>query len=543
MASDRITKFTTVIPPMKHFANLFRQLDSTTRTTLKVNALESYFRTAPPQDALWVIALFTSKRPRRTVSTKILREWAAELADIPLWLFEESYHIAGDLAETIALVLPPAQSTNEKSLSTIITELKALRSAEEEVKKAAVLETWQSLDTDERFLFNKLITGGFRVGVSKKLLAKGLAKALDKPETEIAHRLMGDWTPDTITYEELLLSDDFDESISKPYPFFLAYPVDGKVEDFGSLDQWMVEYKWDGIRGQLIKRQGQVFVWSRGEELINASFPEFQRLTESLGDDYVLDGEIVVHRDGKLGSFKDLQSRLGRKTVSAKRLKELPASIIVYDLLEYHGEDIRHLPQSVRRQHLETVVKQLDSGMITLSPIITAESWATLKEIREGARAIDAEGLMLKRADAPYQVGRKKGGWWKWKLDPYTIDAVMLYAQRGHGRRTNLYTDYTFAVWNDDGKLVTFAKAYSGLTDAEFKEVTRFVKANTIESFGPVRSVRPELVFEIAFEGISKSSRHKSGIALRFPRILRWRRDKKVEEANHLDDLVALLGE
>jgi len=411
---------------------LSRQLDSTTRTTLKVNALESYFRTAPPQDALWVIALFTSKRPRRTVSTKILREWAAELADIPLWLFEESYHIAGDLAETIALVLPPAQSTNEKSLSTIITELKALRSAEEEVKKAAVLETWQSLDTDERFLFNKLITGGFRVGVSKKLLAKGLAKALDKPETEIAHRLMGDWTPDTITYEELLLSDDFDESISKPYPFFLAYPVDGKVEDFGSLDQWMVEYKWDGIRGQLIKRQGQVFVWSR--------------------------------------------------------------------LLEYHGEDIRHLPQSVRRQHLEIVLKQVDSELITLSPVITAESWAALREIREGARAIDAEGLMLKRADAPYQVGRKKGGWWKWKLDPYTIDAVMLYAQRGHGRRTNLYTDYTFAVWNDDGKLVTFAKAYSGLTDAEFKEVTRFVKANTIESFGPVRSVRPELVFEIAFE-------------------------------------------
>ncbi len=526
---------------MKHFANLFRQLDSTTKTSLKVNALEQYFRTATPQDALWVIALFSSKRPRRTVSTTILREWAAELSEIPLWLFEESYHIAGDLAETIALVLPPAQTTNEKSLSTIISDLNALRNADDEVKKAAVLETWQSLDSDQRFLFNKLITGGFRVGVSKKLLARGLAKALDKSETEIAHRLMGDWTPDTVTYQDLLLSDDFDDSLSKPYPFYLAYAVDGDVEELGSLDDWMVEYKWDGIRGQLIKRQGEVFVWSRGEELINASFPEFQKLTEYLGDDYVIDGEIVVHREGKLGSFKDLQSRLGRKKVSAKRLKELPASIIVYDLLEYRGKDIRNLPQSVRRQHLEALVKEVNSDLIALSQVINAGSWSDLKEIREGARAIDAEGLMLKRSDAPYQVGRRKGGWWKWKLDPYTIDAVMLYAQRGHGRRTNLYTDYTFAVWNADGKLVTFAKAYSGLTDAEFREVTQFVKANTIEAFGPVRSVKPELVFEIAFEGISKSSRHKSGIALRFPRILRWRRDKKAAEANRLEDLEALL--
>lgn len=526
---------------MKRFTELFRQLDSTTKTTVKVKALAEYFATAEHQDALWVIALFTHKRPRRTVNTRLLREWAAELSDIPLWLFEESYHIAGDLAETIALVTPPSHITTEKPLHQIISEIKNLAKAEEADKKTYILSAWRSMDTDQRFLFNKLISGGFRVGVSKKLLTKALAKYLEKEETEVAHRLMGDWTPDDTTFEALLLDENFDGEISKPYPFYLAYAVDGEVEDLGDTAQWMAEYKWDGIRGQLIKRNGEVFLWSRGEELINVSFPEFQQLVDNPIDNFVLDGEVVVHRDGKLGSFKDLQSRLGRKTVSKKRLKELPASIIVYDLLEIDDEDIRHLPQCQRRRQLDSLYQSMDSDLLSISDVINYDTWDELKEIRQGARDIDAEGLMLKNVDAPYQVGRKKGGWWKWKLDPYTIDAVMLYAQRGHGRRTNLFTDFTFAVWNADGKLVTFAKAYSGLTDVEFSEVTKFVKANTIESFGPVRSVKPELVFEIAFEGISKSPRHKSGVALRFPRIHRWRRDKKPEDANRLEDLMGLL--
>ena len=526
---------------MKLFTTLFRQLDSTTKTTLKVKAIEDYFGKANHQDSLWVIALFTHKRPRRTVSTKILREWAAEVSGIPLWLLEESYHIAGDLAETIALVLPSSQESSDDSLSTIIEELKALQGADDAVKKETIIRRWKTLDTEQRFLFNKLITGGFRVGVSKKILAKGLSKALGKSDTEIAHRLIGNWTPDTTTYTALLLSDDFDEAVSKPYPFYLAYPLEGEVDDLGKVDDWLVEYKWDGIRGQLIKRKGEVFVWSRGEELINSAFPEFQSLTDLAIDNFVLDGEIVVHRDHQLGSFKDLQSRLGRKTVSAKRLKELPASIIVYDILELNGKDIRQLTQRDRRSYLEEIVKNIASNLINLSHKIEAKSWQELKTIRSIAREKDAEGLMLKRYDGSYQVGRKKGGWMKWKLDPYTIDAVMLYAQRGHGRRTNLFTDYTFAVWNNEGKLVTFAKAYSGLTDAEFREVTQFVKANTIESFGPVRSVKPLLVFELAFEGISRSTRHKSGVALRFPRIHRWRKDKKAEEANRLEDLLALL--
>ncbi len=526
---------------MRLFTQLFAQLDSTTKTTVKVKALADYFEKADSQDALWVIALFTHKRPRRTVNTRLLREWAAELSNIPLWLFEESYHIAGDLAETIALVTPLSQNSTDKALSQVISEIKALAKAEEDDKKSYILSAWNSMDTAQRFLFNKLISGGFRVGVSKKLLTKALAKYLEKEETEVAHRLMGDWTPDTTTFEELLIEDNIDGSISRPYPFYLAYAVEGQVENLGKVGDWMAEYKWDGIRGQLIKRSKEVFLWSRGEELINAAFSEFQQLTDCLDDGFVLDGEVVVHKDGKLGSFKDLQSRLGRKKVSAKMLKELPASLIVYDILEYQGEDIRHLPQGERRTLLENLYKSIDSPLLSISEVINATSWLDLKAVREGAREIDAEGLMLKNMSAPYQVGRKKGGWWKWKLDPYTIDAVMLYAQRGHGRRTNLFTDFTFAVWNEEGKLVTFTKAYSGLTDAEFKEVTKFVKENTIESFGPVRSVNPELVFEIAFEGISRSSRHKSGVALRFPRIHRWRRDKSAAEANNLADLMKLL--
>ncbi len=527
---------------MKDFTTLFLALDSTTKTTAKVNALVSYFTKARESDILWTIALFSHKRPKRTVNTRLLREWAAELSGIPLWLFEETYHIAGDLAETIALIIPVNSEDSRKSLTQWIQEIKSLAKTEEEVKKDYILSAWNSLSGEGRFLFNKLITGGFRVGVSKKLMAKALAKHLGKEESEIAHRLMGDWTPDTVSFQELLLSEDFDQTLSKPYPFYLAYAIEGEVESLGDVKEWMAEYKWDGIRGQLIKRSGEVFVWSRGEELINAAFPEFQELLTWQLDGLVLDGEIVVWKEGALGSFQDLQKRLGRKKVSKKTLKELPATMIVYDILEYEGKDIRSLPQSERRQILDSIFNSGEiPSQLSLSEVLEARSWEDLKALRQGARAKDAEGLMLKHSNTPYQDGRKKGGWWKWKLDPYTIDAVMLYAQRGHGRRTNLYTDYTFAVWNAEGMLVPFAKAYSGLTDVEFKAVTKFVNANTLEKFGPVRSVKPELVFELAFEGITKSSRHKSGIALRFPRIHRWRKDKKASEANSLEDLESLL--
>ncbi len=525
---------------MQHFSSLYKALDSTTSTKAKVTALSDYFSVAEKQDALWTIALFTHRRPRRTVKTTLLRIWAAEAATIPLWLFEDSYHIAGDLAETMALVVPKANSSSEKRLTTWINEIIALKEKEEEDKKAFILSAWDQLDFAARFLFNKLITGGFRLGVSKKLITKALAQHLQKEESEIAHRLMGDWNPDTVDFETLLLSDDFDLQKSKPYPFYLAYTLDNTVESLGAVDDWLAEYKWDGIRGQIIKRGGEIFVWSRGEDLVNDSFPEFQELANMEEDGFVLDGEIVIRHESGIGSFQELQSRLGRKTVSKKKLKELPVQMIVYDLLEWQGKDLRSIPQQERRTLLEEFMKQA-LPVLQLSEAISYDSWEELKQLREAARTKAAEGLMLKSIDGAYQIGRIKGGWWKWKLDPYTIDAVLLYAQRGHGRRANHYTDYTFAVWDKEGQLVPFAKAYSGLTDTEFREVTKYVNANTIERFGPVRSVAPNLVFELAFEGISKSKRHKSGVALRFPRIHRWRKDKKAKEANKLSDLLDLL--
>jgi len=525
---------------MKQFSQLFKALDSTTSTNAKVRALKEYFGEASQEDVLWTIALFTHKRPKRTVSTTLLRQWAAEAANIPLWLFEDAYHVAGDLAETIALVIPPAERSSQKSLTDWVNQVKAQSDKTEIEKRGFIIDAWQQLDFASRFLFNKLITGGFRLGVSKKLITKALSQHLGQDEAEVAHRLMGDWNPDSSTYNDLLLNEDFDKLQSRPYPFYLAYALEGQPEALGNPQDWIAEYKWDGIRGQIIKRGGDVFVWSRGEDLINDSFPEFQIIKDNQYDDFVIDGEIIVMRDGKVGSFQELQSRLGRKKVSKKKLQETPAMMIVYDILEWQGEDVRHLPQSERRIILEEFMA-LGSSILSLSESIAFENWESLKAVRHDARKIDAEGLMLKAKIAPYQIGRKTGGWWKWKLEPYTVDAVMIYAQRGHGRRANLYTDYTFAVWDTDGQLVPFAKAYSGLTDAEFKEVTRFVTANTMERFGPVRSVKAELVFEIAFEGISKSKRHKSGIALRFPRIHRWRRDKRPEEANMLKDLEELL--
>ena len=525
---------------MQLFSELYRALDSTTSTNAKVTALVDYFSAAEDKDALWTIALFTHKRPRRTIKTSLLRVWAAEAAAIPLWLFEDSYLVAGDLAETMALIVPKSTSSSDKTLTTWINEIIALKEKEDADKKAFILAAWNQLDFTARFLFNKLITGGFRLGVSKKLITNALAKHLQKEESEIAHRLMGNWNPDSVSFGELLLSDDFDQQKAKPYPFYLAYPLEDSVESLGEVSAWLAEYKWDGIRGQIIKREGEIFVWSRGEDLVNDSFPEFQELGKLAEDGFVLDGEIVIMQESGIGSFQDLQSRLGRKTVSKKKLREFPVKMIVYDLLEWKGSDLRQFSQLERRQLLESFMHSAPS-VLQLSEAISYNSWEELKQIRESARSKAAEGLMLKSMHGPYQIGRKKSGWWKWKLDPYTIDAVLLYAQRGHARRANLYTDYTFAVWNKEDQLVPFAKAYSGLTDTEFKEVTKYVNANTIERFGPVRSVVPKLVFELAFEGISISKRHKSGVALRFPRIHRWRKDKQAEEANRLSDLLALL--
>lgn len=525
---------------MKDFTALFTRLDQTTKTLVKIDALLEYFEQAPDDDKLWAIAILSHRRPKRTVRTNLIKSWAAEFSQLPYWLFEESYHVAGDLAETVALILPEQETQRDYSLTYWIEFIESLGELEDTVKKEQLRQAWASMSATERFVFNKLITGGFRMGVSQKLMVRALAKHTAVEENILAHRLMGNWYPGDTTFEELILSVDMAEDHSRPYPFYLAYALDDP-HDIGEPENWLAERKWDGIRGQVIVRDDNLYVWSRGEELVTDKYPEYQILQDEIPNGTVLDGEILPFKDGQPLPFNFLQTRIGRKNVSAAILKKAPVVFKVYDLLEWQGEDVRKWPMTKRRQQLEEIVsKAKTGGVLQLSELIPFEDWEALAAERERSREFFSEGIMLKRKDSIYRNGRKRGDWWKWKVEPLTIDAVMIYAMRGHGRRANLYTDYTFAVW-DNKELTPFTKAYSGLTDAELREVDRYVKQHTIDRFGPVRSVTPELVFEIAFEGINKSTRHKSGVALRFPRIKRWRRDKKKEEANTLADLQQLL--
>ena len=532
---------------MKNFAELIKTLDSSNKTSVKVDALTEYFRNAGDSDKVWTIALLSHRRPPRPVNTTLLRLWANELAEIPLWLFEESYHIVGDLAETIALVIPTTKEHTEKTLTEFLQEIIALKKKTDEEKREYLHENWLALNYYERFVFTKLITGSFRIGVSQKLMTRALSKAENVDEDLIAYKLMGDWNPDKITFQELILDEQSQDYLSKPYPFYLAYPVEGELSNLGNPEDWSAEHKWDGIRSQTIIRDGQMYVWSRGEELVTDKYPEFASYIGVIPDGTVIDGEILPFLDGKIGSFNDLQTRIGRKTVSAAILKSNPVVIRAYDLLEWEGKDIRNLPFIERRILLEELYESIKDKNIPLqlSERISFKSWEEATLERQNSRNVNSEGLMLKRKDSPYQVGRKKGDWCKWKVEPLSIDAVLTYAMRGSGRRATLFTDYTFALWQDnengERELVTFAKAYSGLTDSEFRMVDDWIKKHTLDRFGPVRSVTPQLVFEIGFEGIALSKRHKSGIATRFPRILRWRTDKKIEEANSIEDLKGLI--
>lgn len=532
---------------MKNFAELIKALDSSNKTSVKVDALTEYFRNAGDKDRVWTIAILSHRRPPRPVNTTLLRMWATELANIPLWLFEESYHIVGDLAETIALVIPTTKEHSDRSLTDYIEEMITLKKKTDIEKREYLHTNWLALNYYERFVFTKLITGSFRIGVSQKLMTRALAKVTGVDEDILAHKLMGHWDPATISFQNLVLDERAQDSFSKPYPFYLAYAIEGEPASLGDCNDWSAEHKWDGIRSQTLIRNGHLYVWSRGEELVTDKYPEFNMFLGIIPDGTVIDGEILPWIDNNVGTFNDLQTRIGRKTVSPALLKKTPVIIKAYDLLEWEGNDIRQIPFIERRKLLEQLYNSIkDYGLpLQLSETVNFGCWDDVLLERERAREIRSEGLMFKRKDSPYLVGRKKGDWWKWKLDPFSIDAVLTYAMRGSGRRATLFTDYTFALWqtNDDGtkELVTFAKAYSGLTDAEFRMVDDFIKKNTLERFGPVRSVTPKLVFEIGFEGIAFSGRHKSGVATRFPRILRWRTDKKIEDANTIDDLKDLI--
>jgi DNA ligase-1 len=523
------------------FALLFHRLDQTSKTSLKLAALVDFFLSASDRDKMYALALFTGKTGKRQVSTRLLRSWAAEWAEIPDWLFEESYHVVGDLAETIAsLKKPGSESENARSLSEWMVDLTQISRQKEENKKELIFAYWNSLSKEEILVFNKLITGGFRIGVSDQLVVKGIAQAFGLDSHFIQHRIMGQWNPENQSFEDLLFSENQESNASRPYPFFLAHSVE---KDFfmEKPSEWLAEWKWDGIRCQIIRRKGQIWLWSRGEELLSDKFPELLAAAAKLAEGTVLDGELILKKGEEILPFSLLQTRITRKKLSKKLLEEAPAHFIAYDLLETNGLDIRQNPLTERRQILEKMQENWFNIPFSLSEKAVFSDWEELKEIQLRAREFMAEGLMLKRMSSGYQSGRKRGDWWKWKLDPMCIDGVLLYAQKGHGRRADLFSDYTLAVW-DGEKLVPFAKAYSGLSDAELKAVDAFIKRNTLEKFGPVRTVKPELVFEIGFEGIQKSTRHKSGIALRFPRILRWRKDKKAEEADTLETLKSFLN-
>lgn len=541
---------------MKAFADLYAALDETNKTNEKIAALKSYFQQAEPEDAAWAVFFLTGRKPRQVIATQKLVAWCAEAANIPQWLFFESYDAVGDLAETMALLLPQSQQESVRPLSEWVSvRLLPLRNAVEEVQKEAMLSAWQEMSEGQRFIWNKLITGAFRVGVSQQLVIKALALMSEVEPSTIAHRMMGNWEPTREFFLRLTATETKDADASRPYPFCLAYPLGDEPSTLGAVSEWQAEWKWDGIRAQLIRRQGMTFIWSRGEELITDRFPELQEEARLLPNGTVLDGEILPWKEANVMPFSALQQRIGRKNVSKKMLEDVPVILMAYDLIESGGIDIRTEPLSKRRQLLcdllmgksglpegPLVACQRLSTRLRISPALDADSWQGLTAQRLNSRALNVEGLMLKRLDSAYKVGRQKGDWWKWKVNPFTMDAVLIYAQRGSGKRASLYTDYTFGIW-DNGKLVPVAKAYSGLTDDEIRQVDSFVRQNTLEKFGPVRTVKPELVFELAFEGIQKSTRHKSGIAVRFPRMQRWRKDKPPAEADTLEQVRQLLSE
>lgn len=531
---------------MKLFTELYTELDQTNKTNEKVEVLRFYFERANAENAAWALYFLSGRKPRQIVPSKKLREWALALTDIPEWLFDESRDTVGDGAETIALLLPNNFEIDETPLHELVEKrLLPLRGADEKIQREEVIISWNQMNYAQRLIYNKLISGSFRVGVSQQLVTRALSEISELPKDIIAQRLMGAWEPTPEFYQQLVSNElGADETpIARPYPFHLAHQIDFPLDDLGDVREWQAEWKWDGIRAQVIKRAGQVFIWSRGEDLITERFPEIAFAAENLPDGTVLDGEILPWLDGSVLSFNELQRRIGRKTIGAKLLAEVPVILQCYDLLEFESTDIRAFEFQERRRILSEILDGLETEtkkVFQITESVEAASWKEFAEKRKTSRTLKVEGFMLKRLASPYRVGRHRGDWWKWKVDPYTIDAVLLYAQKGTGKRSGLFTDYTFAVWSG-GELVPFAKAYSGLTDREIRKVDKFIRENTKETFGPVRSVTPKLVFELAFEAIQKSKRHKSGVAVRFPRILRWREDKTIKDADSLETIHALI--
>ncbi|MDP1835044.1 MAG: ATP-dependent DNA ligase [Chlamydiales bacterium] len=515
---------------MKAFADLFDQIDQTNSTNEKVHYLKLFFEGNPSADCAWALFFLSGQKLKRLVSSKALLEWVMDVADIPAWLLEESYSSVGDIAETVSLLLPRSQAAVHSNLSLsewMETRILPLRNLRADEQKDIVAAFWHELTRNERFILNKILTSSLRVGVSHLLTIRALSQALDVPKEAISQKLMGSWTP-TAEFFDSLRTSQHTASLN-PYPFYLASPLEGELEVLGDPSLWLAEWKWDGIRSQCISREGGQAIWSRGNELVSHQFPELMDSLQRVPSGTVLDGEILAYQDGRPLSFAALQKRLGRKAPSKAIQEEIPIILMVYDILEWEGKDIRDKPIQERRKLVEAWAGK--DNRFLVSPRISFSSWDEIREKRLEARELLTEGIMLKKQSSAYGYGRQKGNWWKFKVDPMSIDTVLLYAQTGQGNRANLYTDYTFAVWDSD-ELIPIAKAYSGLTQEEITTLDKWIRRNTEEKFGPVRRVKAEQVFEIAFEGIQASNRHKSGVALRFPRIARWRKDKPIDECD-----------
>lgn len=528
---------------MKRFVQLFTDLDDSNRTNDKVAAMRDYFTTVEAGEAAWALFFLCGKRLPAPLKSKTLRVWAAQLSGLPDWLVKETYDHVGDLAETVALLLPdPKEGMLDTPLDAFVDEhVIALRDWDEPIQFQMVRKVWAELDSRSRFVYNKLITGAFRVGVSRRLVVRALSQVVNIDPAVMEHRLLGNWSPSPEAYRRLLEVDSDYRDPAQPYPFYLASPLEDTASSLGSIKDWRAEWKWDGIRAQLIRRKGIVVIWSRGEEIMNERFPEITEAATRLPEGTVLDGEILCWKNNEPLPFSSLQTRIGRKNVTKQTLDNAPAVFLSYDCLEFESKDLREQTLRRRMEKMQEATQSIKSEALLVGKAIEGASWNELEEARSLSRKKRVEGLMLKHYDSPYRVGRVRGDWWKWKIDPYSVDAVMIYAQAGHGRRAGLFTDYTFAVWDGDD-LVPFAKAYSGLTDKEISRLDNWIKKHTLDRKGPVRIVEPELVFELHFEGIAESTRHRSGIAVRFPRIARWREDKTAKDADTLENVKKLLN-
>ncbi|MEE9373681.1 MAG: cisplatin damage response ATP-dependent DNA ligase [Saprospiraceae bacterium] len=526
---------------MNNFVTLIHVLDSNSSHNAKVLSLLQYLEIADPQDVLCMVSLFVKIKPKRAVTLTLLKEWAVEMIDLPDWLFEESHKITGDMAETIAILLPEPSMPSRYSLNDILANIKDIAHFDDGHKKEAITKLWKGLDRDARFLFNKLLTGGFRFGEPQKVIIEALSKYLNEKETIINHRLMRDWNLDTTTFQELLTKPHKTEGFSKPYPFYLASTLKCKPQKLGPSKEWTAEYKWEGFRSQIIKRKGEIYVWTRDEELVTQKYPEFSFVKNLEEDDFVMDGQIIFWKNNKPGPLSELEKRTKRKTISKKQIKETPAAFIAHDLFEYQGNDFRSYPYHKRRHYLNKMISSFSHNQVFfLSDEIAFKKWNEISDYRNKARSIGADGLMIKRIESAYYEGRKEGSWWKWKVDDFTVNAVLLYANSIYGRKSNEFSEFTFAV-KDEGRFVPFAKAYGGLSEEELSEIVLFIKSNTLESFGPVRSIAPKLVFELSFANIFQSKRHKCGIVVKHPKIKSWRKDLNSEDVNTLRDLTKLL--